>query len=267
MEDKNFCFQVNDSIFVDIRKMRNISLLFILLACTMTSCLPGRMFKTPRDFQFAQDTASNQRYTYLIQTDDKLELHIYSNDGFKLVDVTQTNSFGNQTDDKFYYLVEESGNVKLPVIGRVNLKGMSVKDAEDSLQIKYSKYYNDPFVVLRVTNRQALVFIGETGHGSIVTLTNDNESLYEVIAAAGGITEYSKAHSIKILRGDPRNPKVYKADISSIQALQNSELKVFSKDIIYVEGSTNISKRLSTEILPILGLFTSIFVIYTNVRK
>ena len=265
MDDKNFCFRINDSIFVRLMTMRKISVYLIVLL--FSSCkLPSRMFQTPENYEFASDTSSSQT-PYIIQPSDKLELHIFSNDGFKLVDITQSTTFGTAQTDVLHYLVEQNGEAKFPVIGRVPVAQLTIKDAEDFLQQKYSRYYNEPFVVLKVVNRHAIVFIGESGHGALINLENDNTTIFEALAMAGGITEYSRTYNIKILRGDPKNPKVYKANLSNIADLQHSELKVLSNDIIYVDNGINYSKKIASDIIPILGIITSFLVIYTNIIK
>ena len=59
---------------------------FILLLGFLFSCrslAPNRMFLTLNGYEYAKDTgAVNPNTTYLIQSNDKLELYICSNDGF-----------------------------------------------------------------------------------------------------------------------------------------------------------------------------------------
>ena len=126
-------------------------ILFLLAIVTISSCsiVPNRMFTTPKDYRFAKDTTQDLRRPYIIQSEDKIELHIYSNDGFKLIDITQSTISQSSNSEGIEYLVEENGEIKLPVIGRVILKGLSINEAENFLQDKYSKYYKDPFIVIK----------------------------------------------------------------------------------------------------------------------
>jgi polysaccharide export outer membrane protein len=225
------------------------------------------MLKTPKDFKFAQDTTVLEVKPYLIHENDWLEMHIFSNDGFRLVDVTSTNITSSASSEGITYLVEENGAVKLPVIGRVPLKGMSIKEAENFLQEKYSVYYKDPFVILRVVSRQAIVFMNDGGKGSVIHLENDHTTLFEALALAGGITDYSKANSIKIIRGNIKNPEVFMADVSTIEGLKNSTLQVYPNDIIYIDSGSNLRKRITTEIVPYISLLTSFLVLLAYFNK
>jgi polysaccharide export outer membrane protein len=233
-----------------------------LLALSSCTIAPNRMFKTPENYEFAVDSTPKTKGPYIIQADDKIELHIFSNDGFKLIDIT--NSTISQSSDYSQgldYLVEENGETKLPVIGPTNLKGLSIKEAEAMLQLKYSKYYKDPFVVIKVVSRRAYVFISDGGKGITIPLLNDHTTLFEALALAGGTSNYSKAYHIRIIRGDLKNPQVFKADLSSVEGLKNSELEVYPNDIIYVDAEGNLSRRISTDILPYLSLMTSLLVL------
>jgi polysaccharide biosynthesis/export protein len=238
--------------------------LFIAIAA-MSSCtlVPNRMFRTPKDYQFSKDTTDISKRPYYIQVDDRIEMHIFSNDGFKLVDVTASTISQNDYNENISYIVDEKGEVKLPVIGRFNLKGLNIKQAEDTLQHQYSKYYKDPFVILRVTSRRAYVFQSDGGKGTVIQLQNDHTSLFEALALAGGITEYGKSYQIKIVRGDLKNPQIYKADISSVEALVNSELQVYPNDIIYIDSGYNLGKRLTSDVLPYFTFLTTILILTT----
>ena len=114
--------------------MNKIFFLAALFALSSCSLVPNRMFKTPNDYTFARDTSTVPKGPYIIQSDDKIDLHIFSNDGFKLVDITQTTISQTANNEGIQYVVEQNGEVKLPVIGRINLKGLNIKDAENLLQ-------------------------------------------------------------------------------------------------------------------------------------
>jgi polysaccharide biosynthesis/export protein len=244
--------------------MKKLLLFIAIIAMNSCTIVPNRMFKTPSEYQFAKDSTDTFKKPYYIQVDDRIELHIFSNDGFKLVDVTGSTSLGQgATTDNISYIIDENGEVKLPVIGRFFMKGMSIKEAENKLQEQYSKYYKDPFVLIRVTSRKAFVFSSDGGKGIVIQLQNDHTSLFEALALAGGVTEYGKSYQIKIVRGDYKNPQIFKADISSVEALAHSELQIYPNDIIYIDSGYNLGKRLTSDVLPYLTFLTTILILTT----
>jgi polysaccharide export outer membrane protein len=221
------------------------------------------MLKGKDEFPLATDSL-NTVSAYLIESFDKLELKIFSNDGFKLIDIT--NSYiSNAGPEQVIYVVNQQGDVKLPVIGYVNLKGLTVEQSERMLETKYERYFNQPFVSLKVVNRHVTIFMGD-GKGQIVPLQNENTTLFDVLAAAGGITDLAKAYRIKIIRGDPKNPSVFLADVSKMEGVRYGNIRMMSNDIIHVEAVPNYGGRIYQRAFPIIGLLTT-FLLVLNLVK
>lgn len=250
-------------------------LLFLTLALTFSSCNinPSVMFKVPKDYNYAVDqTIGNVEYR--IAPNDIIGFAIYTNDGFKLVDLTTSaesvisrvqSGSGNQNAST-QFLVEPDGMVKLPIIGKVKLMGLTVREAEKQLEQQYATFYNKPFVMIRVTNRRVLVFPGTGGAGRVVNLDNENTTLVEALALAGGITTTGKAWKVKLIRGDLRNPKVMLIDLSTIEGVKNSNMLLQANDIIYVEPVPRFSQEILAQIAPIVSIITSVALIY-NIAK
>jgi len=67
--------------------------------------------------------------------------------------------------------------------------GRTIEESEKFLEDVYSKYYINPFIQIKITNRHAYVFFADGGRGTTVNIINDNTSIIEVIALAGGFDE------------------------------------------------------------------------------
>jgi len=112
-----------------------------------------------------------------------------------------------------------------------------------------------------------LVFQGDNGHGVLVNLQNDNTSLFEALALSGGLTENSKAYKIKIIRGDLHNPKIYKADVYTLEGLKDSELRILSNDIIYIEAAPDYKQRVFQQLTPVVGIITAVLLVLNLVKN
>lgn len=248
----------------------------ILLAIALLSCFgcnrylnPSMMFKTPKDFQYTVDqTIGNIEYR--IAPNDIISFDVYSNDGFKLIEQTvavstagSASQIGVQTEESVIeYSVDIDGFVKLPTIGRFKIKDLTVREAELALEKQYEVYYKKPFVMIRVTNRRVMVFTGKGGEGKVVNLKNENTSLIEALAEAGGIQETGKAYKVKLIRGDYKNPQVQLIDLSTVEGMKQSNLLLQANDIIYVEPKPQTSQGIFAELAPIVGIITSIALVY-----
>lgn len=241
-----------------------------LISCNIN---PSVMFKVPKDYQYSNDqTIGNIEYR--ISPNDIIGFSVYTNDGFKLVDLTTSalsvnapiqGSQGNSSN-MTQFLVEPDGQIKLPIIGKVKISGLTVREAEKVLETQYSTFYNKPFVMIRVLNRRVMVFTGTGGNGTVVTLDNENTHLIEALARAGGITLTGKAWKIKLIRGDLRNPKIMLVDLSTVEGLKQSNLLLQSNDIIYVEPVPRFSQEILIQITPFISIITTSLLIYQFFR-
>lgn len=238
----------------------------ILLAFAgLTSCKVFKsnlMLRTPKDFNYDKLVDSLGRLDYKIAPNDLIIYRVFTNDGFKLIDLASSNAvFRNDID----VVVESDGTIKMPLIGRIPIAGMTIREAEKIMEEKYSDYYVKPFVTLKVSNKRVIIFPGNSGNARVIALNNNNTTVLEVIAAAGGIPEDGKAYKAKLIRKNPdlsKKPYVFLMDLSRIEGLEAGNSKVQADDIIYVEPRYRPLRTFSTEIAPLLSILTSLLILY-----
>jgi polysaccharide export outer membrane protein len=192
---------------------------------------------------------------YKIQKDDRLTLEVYTNAGEKIVDPNRESfkeaSDKLQQEDEIEYLVDVSGIVKLPLIGAINLDGLTIRQAEEVLAKEYSKYYKEPFVVLKFTNKRVVV-LGSPG-GQVIPLLNENTKLTEVLALAKGIDIKGKAHNIRVLRGNT----AFVADLSTLEGYLKNDIIIQPDDIVYIEPVRRGFSEGVAEFAPVIAMLSS----------
>ena len=251
--------------------MRNLFYLCILFALTGCDLLyPSMMLKTPKNYSFTQLTDSTSSTQYKIAPNDFVNMRLFSNDGFKLIDFT--NIVDNSGNSMFYinngveYLVEADGTVTLPVLGKTYVAGMNIRQAISMLEEKFSQYYIKPYVLLSVTNRRVIVFPGDPGTAKVIPLINNNTTLIEAIALAGGITEGGRARQVKLIRGDPNKPEVYLIDLSTINGVKAGNTILQANDLIYVTPQPRPVERALARLTPTLTLITSLVTVVILIK-
>lgn len=220
------------------------------------------MLKTPTDFAYDQLQDSVTKQSYKIEVNDLVQVRIFSNDGFKIINIE--NVSGNYARIDLDYLVEQDGRVKLPLVGKVALSGLTIAEAETFLQRIYNDFYVNPFVSVKVVNKRVIIFPGNGGKAQVINLQNNNTTVIETIALGGGIQEDGKAYKVKLIRNDGKNkPKVYLMDLSKIEGIAMGNTVVMANDIIYVEPRYRFAKTLIGEVTPLISLLTSTFLLYS----
>jgi len=245
------------------------------LALGFSSCTVNKdlLFKTPTDYEY--DSLSDTVETAAVLTPNNLLLfNFFTGNGHILVEQGlgagiisgggQNQNFMNQRN-MLNYLIDEDGTVKLPVLGRVELAGMTLREAEEKLERLYAQYYNEPFVMLQVQNNRVIVSPGAGGKAQVITLVNNNTTLMEALAMAGGVDDRGNSSQIKLIRQnrDTGEREVYLVDLSTIEGLESADLIVQANDIIYVEPLPLIAGELVREIAPIVTLITTAALLIT----
>ncbi len=223
------------------------------------------MLRTPKDFAYDKLNDSLTTQDYRIASNDILTVKIFSNDGFKIIDLANTSQF---YQFEINYVVERDGRAKLPLVGYVNIKGMTVREAEVYLEQVYDNFYVKPFITVKIINKRVIVFPGNGGKAQVVTLANNNTTVIEVLALTGGIAEDGKAYKVKLIRNDgTKKPKVYLMDLSEINGITAGNTVVLANDIVYVEPRYRFAKTILGEITPVLSLLTSSFLLYSFIKR
>jgi len=238
--------------------MRQRLLLLLLPIILLTSCDKylnrSFMLRTDKDFVYSTFDGS-EAVEYRISPNDLIGVRVYANNGFQMVNITGTTGI-NEGSATLQLKVEFDGFVKLPIIGRIYIAGLTARQAEMLLEDRFVEYLNKPFVLLEVSNKRVTIFAGEKS--SVVALTNDNTTLFEVLAESGGIPENGKADRIKLIRGDLKNPEVYLIDLSTLKGMQNADLVLQANDIIYIELRKEYVTKVLARITPYLVIISTL---------
>jgi len=259
--------------------MRHV-LFWLSMAILLGSCTVNKdiLFKTPTDYVYEElpDTLDPETR---IAPNNIITLSFFTGDGHILIEnglgSTILSGGNNQNNNmntgrnQISYLVGKDGTAKLPVLGRVNLEGFSIREAETKLEEMYSLYYNEPFVILQVSNNRVIVSPGNGGAAQVITLVNANTTVLEALALAGGVADRGIASKIKLIRENKvtGGRDIYQIDLSTIDGLEEADLIVQPNDIIYVEPLPLIASELVKEIAPVITLITTTVLIITLARS
>jgi polysaccharide export outer membrane protein len=249
-----------------------IAISFLLGSCTVNKDL---IFKTPKGYVYEAfpDTASPSA---TLSPNNMLQFNFFTGNGHMLVEQGLGNGMlggggGAQQNqmmmqrNQISYLIDRDGTAKMPVIGRVKLEGLTIREAETKLEELYSQYYNEPFVMLNVDNNRVIVSPGAGGTSQVINLVNNNTTLMEALSMVGGVASRGNSSKIKLIRlnEETKERDIYAIDLSTIDGLQYADIIIQPNDIIYVEPLPLIASELVQEIAPVLTLLTTAILVLT----
>jgi polysaccharide export outer membrane protein len=216
--------------------------LFAALAILASGCknyLPNVMFHTPKALYKTHkpfihlngDSTSTSGYEHRIQVDDEIAIRFLNN--LDIAEGLTMSNTGGPTGVTF--LVNREGDIDLPMVGKLKVVGMTKQETKEAIEEKYSVTYRDPKVEITIQNLSVAVQ-GEVKAPGIYKLGRERTSLVEVLSAAGGITQFSKRHLVKVVRGAglKEQPEILIFDLRQIDAIRTEDLYLRDKDIVYV---------------------------------
>lgn len=226
------------------------------------------MFSHDDEFMGSQLTAEARSLetNYTIQPNDLLNVKVYTKNGEMIIDPEyeltknlNNNNRNNRPDPE--YLVRLDGSIYLPMVGNVNLQGLTIHEANLRLVELYSEFFVDPYVITKYTNKRVTV-LGAPG-GQIIPLTNENITVAEILAMSGGLEKTGNASKITLIRGK----EVFLIDFSSVNQYYKTNQIVKAGDIIYVEPINRVINENSSTIALVLSTITTataLLVLFSN---
>lgn len=236
--------------------MKKILFLLTIGVLMLSSC------SSIKDFNYFQDTASGDvnRVTDALKTvkikpHDKISIIVTCRDPqlsamFNLVSATnrmgQTSSQSNSSVS--YYTVDPSGEVDIPVLGRIHVAGLSRSEIAEKVKqrlVSSEQGVKDATVTVEYANLYVGV-LGEVKNAGIVPIDRDRFTILDALERAGDLTQYGNRKNVKIFRKNGDNIETYEVDMTKFKELCASPVFVMQQDdIIYVEPN-KVKARTST---------------------
>jgi protein involved in polysaccharide export with SLBB domain len=123
--------------------------------------------------------------------------------------------------------VNERGEAAFPKLGMFAVSQMSIAQLQDTLRSRYAEYLRAPEFEISVLRRVAVN--GEVKAPNVY-LVDHATTLRDVIARAGGLTEYGSRGKVSVIRGEERlSAKNWDTESSSVFTLQSGDQVVVGR--------------------------------------
>jgi polysaccharide export outer membrane protein len=225
--------------------MRSAFLLFFA-GVVLSSCVPNRKFVylQKNDLgkkDLAKDTVTRkydvEPFDYKVQPNDILSVRYNSltTKEFDVLGQNQQVAGGNFVGGALLLgdLVDEQGQIPMPVVGKVKVGGLSVFQIQDTLQKLANVYLESPIVKVRLLNYRA-TFLGEVFKEGSVTFNNNRVTLPEALGLAGGLNELADRANVKIIRQVGSTAEVHYVNLLDEDLVKSPYYYVHQNDIVVV---------------------------------
>ena len=161
-------------------------------------------------------------------------MNFYNINSLPLASFSPGSESGASRTQPLGYPVDSLGNVSIPLIGRQQLNGLTIQQAEDKIRVEVEKSLKDPAVSIRFMNHKFTV-LGEVGRSGVFNLLNDHTTIIEAITAAGDLTIFGKRDSIKVVRTVGNKREIGLVNLRNRAVFTSPYFYLRNDDIVYVE--------------------------------
>ena len=136
--------------------------------------------------------------------------------------------------------IKRDGSINMPDIGKLEIAGLSLKDATSLINAKVSSSFigTEVFVSLNSIRDVNILVSGNAYNPGIYTISG-NSNMLHALGVAGGINEYGSYRAVNLIRNQEIIETLDMYDIL-ITGVYSSKNKLQSGDIIFVEPVKNL---------------------------
>jgi polysaccharide export outer membrane protein len=209
-----------------LKKLSLHPIYYIAVVLFMASC---SSYKDVPYFQNLKYNAANPE-----QIDNFKPVTIQSSDILS-VTVSSLNplAFNDSTGRTMGYLVNQQGDVKIPLLGSIKVQGLTTSEAENQIQKGLLPFLKSPDVVVRIKNFKVSV-LGDVAKPDVYKVTGEKMSVAEALSMAGDLNITAKRKNILLVRELDGKRQYVPLDISSPDFFK-SPYYLKNNDILYVE--------------------------------
>ncbi|SOD98336.1 polysaccharide export outer membrane protein [Spirosoma fluviale] len=154
------------------------------------------------------------------------------------------------------YLVGEDGKIELPLMGQINVTGLTNSQAATQIKQKLLDYLKEPTVNVRNLNFQISVS-GEVARPAVFSIPSEQITLPAALGLAGDITIYGQRTNVLVIREENGQRTFNHIDLTKREVFTSPFYYLHPNDIVYIEpGKARIATADRTNQLLPLGLST-----------
>jgi len=255
-------------------------LLLFVLPVYLISC--STQHELPNYLDNVVDTTSKPDVKFpelIIQKNDLLSIQVYSLSTKPEADqlynlqcgtTTVGSSSGTTTCG---FLVDANGNIEYPRLGTFHAEGQTKHELAAQIKKKLTEpveLLKDPTIIIRFLGFKVTV-IGQVGHEGPINVPGEKLTILEAIGLAGGITDYGKKNSVRVVREINGKREIGLVDLSSKALFDSPYYNLVQNDVVFVDPTKQKAKQtdqalVNQKITIALSLITTAALLY-NIFK
>lgn len=228
-------------------------LLLLALPVYFISC--GTQHKLPNYLENMMDTTGKGDVKFpelIIQKNDMLSIQIYSlSTQPEKSDILYNLPSTGGSQNTGGYLVDANGNIEIPRLGVFHAEGLTKQELAVQIKKKLTEpveLLKDPTVIIRFSGFRVTV-IGQVGREGPIIVPGEKLTILEAVGMAGGITDYGKKNTVRVIREINGKREMGVVDLSSKDVFESPYYNLVQNDIIFVDPTKQKAKQADAAIV------------------
>lgn len=245
----------------------------MVVVCLISSCVPRKdLIYLQGDPVSLKEIREINDAPYKLQVHDNITIDIKAEDeslvGIFSKNVGITGAQNISQDGAFLtgYFVDRHGNVRLPILGEINVLGYTPIEVRKKVETKLKDYLKDDveiFVTVRL-NGIKYTIAGEVGSPGPKVVFQNQLSILDAVTNAGDITLVGNRKNVEVIRVTPNGAQKFEIDLTNIDAMNSDVFFIKPNDIINVKPLAQKSWGTGTTGLQSLTTIVSLFTLVTS---
>ncbi|AWW29067.1 sugar transporter [Echinicola strongylocentroti] len=234
--------------------LRSIAVpLVLLFSFAVFSCVPNEKVIYLQNLEGKEEIPDEtmiqyERPEYRLQYNDIIDIQVMTAEdliefGFNSSNSTSSSSMmmGQiaQTGGDIYYMtgytVDDRGNVRIPIIGELNVMNLTVDEVRVKVQEKLKSYLSSEYYVRVKLGGIRFSAIGEFRHPGKYVVLQDRMTIFEAIAQAGDLSTVAKRDEVLLIRQYPDGTKLHRINLNDRHIIESPYYFIQPNDQIYAE--------------------------------
>jgi polysaccharide export outer membrane protein len=237
----------------------------------MTSCITQKkMLLLQSGTDAISDTLQLRLYQqYRLQSGDIVDIKVSSLDPNsvavfnKAVGVTVTSAVNEASLYVNGYMIDQFGTVNLPLIGDLEVKGLTIDSLNSLLDMKLGTYFKFYTVESKLVNFRVSV-LGEVKRPGTQQVYNSDLTVLQALANANGVSDYGDRRKVKIIRKAFNHNESFLLDLSKEEVIYSEYFYLMPNDVIYVEPLKSKATALNVPLFALLISSLSLAILVIN---
>ena len=136
------------------------------------------------------------------------------------------------------YLVDQNGNVQLPLIGAIKVDGLTTTQVQAAILKLVSPMLKEPTITVRIMNFKITV-LGDVGHPGVFQIVNERVTFTEALGLAGDLNITAIRKNVLLIREVDGRRQTMALDLTSDELLNSPYYYLKNNDVLYVQAGKN----------------------------